>query len=140
MREVGEWLRAWAVRLQRNDKIHPNNPVLRNPEFAKLVFDQARQPIVWLVVSRRLRQSAKAIWKEKEPIAQQFWTKLRDKDIGEILDAPNLEAIYMLIAYAIENLLKGLMLAKGIAKFRGQKYPNKLVSHDLREASRAGQA
>ena len=26
-------------------KIHPNNPVLRNPKFAKLVFDQARQPM-----------------------------------------------------------------------------------------------
>jgi hypothetical protein len=136
MREVGEWLRGWAVRLQRNDKIHPNNPVLRNPEFAKLVFDQARQPIVWLFVSRRLRQSAKAIWKEEEPIVQRNadWLKTGDpSEVDDPLKAPNLDAIYMLIAYAIENLLKGLMLAKGIAKFRGQKYPNKLVSHDLRK-------
>jgi hypothetical protein len=136
MCEVGEWMRGWAVRLQRNDKIHPNNPVLRNPKFAQLVFDEARQPIVWLVVSRRLRKSAKAIWKEEEPVVQRYsdWAKTGDpSEVGDPLKAPNLEAIYMLIAYAIENLLKGLMLAKGIAKFGGQKYPNKLKSHDLRK-------
>ena len=114
-------------------KIHPNNPVLRNPKFAKLVFDEARQPIVWLLVSRRLRKSAKAIWREEEPIAQQFWAKLYDKDSDETLDEPNLDAIFMLIAYAIENLLKGLMLAKGIAKFEGQNLPDQLVTHDLRK-------
>ena len=114
-------------------KTHPNNPVFRNPKFAKLVFDEARQPFVWLVVSRRLRKSAQVLWKQEEPIAQQFWTKLRDKDIDDPLDEPNLDAIYMLIAYAIENLLKGLMLAKGIAKFEGQNLPDQLVTHDLRK-------
>ena len=117
-------------------ELHPNNPVLRNPEFAQLVFDQARQPIVWLFVSRRLRKSAKAIWKEEGPVVQRHsdWSKTGDlREADDPLKAPNLEAIYMLIAYAIENLLKRLMLAKGIAKFRGQKYPNKLVTHDLRK-------
>jgi hypothetical protein len=117
-------------------EIHPNNPVLRNPEFAKLVFDQARQPIVWLFVSRRLRQSAKTIWKEQEPIVQRYseWAKTGDpSEVGDPLKAPNLDAIYMLIAYAIENLLKGLMLAKGIAKFEGHKLPDQLGTHDLRK-------
>jgi hypothetical protein len=114
---------------QRNDKIHPNNPVLRNPKFAQLVFDEARRPIVWLLVSRRLRKSARAIWKEEEPIIQRY----DPSEVGDPLKAPNLEAIYMLIAYAIENLLKGLMLAKGIAEFEGQKYPDNLIGHDLRK-------
>jgi hypothetical protein len=75
-------------------------------------------------------------YKEEEPIVQRYsdWAKTGDpSEVDDPLKAPKLEAIYMLIAYAIENLLKGLMLAKGIAKFRGQKYPNKLVSHDLRK-------
>jgi hypothetical protein len=88
-------------------EIHPNSPVLRNPRFAQQVFDNARQPIVWLFVSRRLRSSAKIIF-------------------DEILDVPNFEAGYMLIAYAIENLLKGLMIAKGVARFKGSEFPQPL--------------
>jgi hypothetical protein len=76
---------------QRNDKIHPNNPVLRNPRFAQLVFDEARRPIVWLFVSRRLRKSARAIWKEEEPIVQRYsdWAKTGDpSEVGDPLKAP----------------------------------------------------
>ena len=66
------------------------------------------------------------------PIAQHFWSKVQDVNTsGEILDAPNFDADYMLIAYAIENLLKGLMIAKGMAPFKGNKYPDILVGHDL---------
>jgi hypothetical protein len=107
-----------------------------NPQFAQLVFDQARQPIVWLFVSRRLRQSARAIWKEEEPVVQRYlaWQKAGGQsETDDPLKAPNLEAVYMLIAYAIENLLKGLMLAKGIAKFEGQNLPDQLATHDLRK-------
>jgi hypothetical protein len=107
-------------------KIHANNPALRNPDFALQVFDQARQPVVWLFISRRLRQSAKAIFEKEDPVAQQHYNTLQRLNAGlikfeeaEIPRAPNFEAAYMLIAYAIENLLKGLMLAKGIVKFSG---------------------
>ena len=56
--------------------------------------------------------------------------------IQENIDAtqfpgPNLDAAEMLIAFAIENFLKGLMVAKGRVKFSGQKLPGGLKTHDL---------
>jgi hypothetical protein len=114
-------------------EIHPNSPVLRNPRFAQQVFDNARHPIVWLFVSRRLRSSAKIIFEKEEPIAQHFQAKVQDVNtVGEILDAPYFDAGYMLIAYAIENLLKGLMIAKGIVRLEGNEYPQ-IKGHDLRK-------
>jgi len=34
---------------------NPNNPALRNPQFAQEVFDSARHPTSWLIAGRRLR-------------------------------------------------------------------------------------
>ena len=120
-------------------KIHANNPVSRNPKFAKEVFDSASQPLAWLVVSRRLRHSANAIFEPENPVAQRFWAELHRINVsGGTLDEtkfpwPNFDAAYMLIAFAIENLLKGLMLAKGVATFSAQQLPTALQGHDLRK-------
>src|ERR1700682_5509503 len=116
--------------------VHPNNPSLRNPKFAKEVFDASRHPLAWLIVSRRLRYSADAFLSREIPIAQRYWAELRrvtdPKDFDESkFPAPNLEGAYLLIGFAIENLLKGIIVAKGIATFSAQKLPNTVLRHDI---------
>jgi hypothetical protein len=124
-------------------KIHPNNPTLHNPKFAKEVFDHARQPAAWFRVARRLRSSADAVFERENPVAERFWTELRRGDarlsnlaVEQDFDEqkypfPNFNAAYMLVAFAIENLLKGLAIAKGLVTFSDQKLPKELVTHDL---------
>src|SRR6202043_653459 len=120
----------------------PNNPALRNPKFATEVFESAQRPLAWLVVGRRLRQSANALFDRENPVAKRYWAELRrvgeasTKD-GEVefdevaFPSPNFDAGYMLIAFAIENFLKGIMIAKGIVTFTGARVPKMLISHDL---------
>lgn len=125
-------------------KIHPNNPTLSNPKFAKEVFDHARHPAAWLHVGRRLRSSADAIFERENPVATRFWSELHrmtaaaGNSPSEDLDEskfpwPNFEGAYMLIAFAIENLLKGLAIAKGLATFSAQKLPVNIATHDLQK-------
>lgn len=124
--------------------IHANNPTLRNPKFAKEVFDHAHHPKAWLLVAHRLRRSADAIFERENPVARRFWQEFRrianvsgasstpPEDLDESkFPFPNFDAAYLLIAFAIENLLKGLMVAKGIAIFPQQKLPEILKGHDL---------
>jgi hypothetical protein len=124
-------------------KIHPNNPTLRNPAFAKKVFQAAHQPRAWYAVARRLRSSAQAIFERENPVAQRHYDELQRLGTlaagGDTTDEydeikypfPNFDAAHMLIAFAIENLLKGLMVAKGIATFSKQELPKILNTHNL---------
>jgi hypothetical protein len=124
-------------------KIHPNNPTLRNPKFAKEVFDHARHPAAWLYVGRRLRSSADAIFERENPVATRYWGELHrtaaagtspPEDFDESkFPSPNFEGACMLIAFAIENLLKGLAIAKGLAVFSAQKLPANIGTHDLEQ-------
>jgi hypothetical protein len=125
-------------------KVHPNHPTQCNPEFAMGVYDSARRPIAWLIVGRRLRYSAEVIFERENPVSTRFWGEL-ERRVNLSADGntpsedfdhakfppPNLNAAYMLVAFAIENLLKGLMIAKGIVRFSGQRLPSELVGHDL---------
>lgn len=120
--------------------IHPNNPALRNPKFAKEVFDASQHPLAWLIVSRRLRRSADAILARETPVAQRFWaefTRITDpKEFDEAaFPMPNFDGAHLLIGFATENLLKGLMVAKGIETFstNKQELPNGLKLHNLRK-------
>ncbi len=126
-------------------KVHPNNPTLRNPKFAKQVFDVSRQPKAWHGVARRLRRSAEAIIESENPVAQRFYDELHcigglaaDGHPPEEFDEtsfpfPNFDAAYMLMAFAIENLLKGILVAKGRVGFSKQEIPKVLKTHDLRK-------
>jgi hypothetical protein len=116
--------------------IHPNNQVLRNAQFAKEVFDSSRHPSAWLRMSRRLRHSADAILSRETPIAQRYWAELHritdPKDFDEAkFPAPNFDGAHLLVGFAIENLLNGLLVAKGLATFSKQKLTNSLSTHDL---------
>ncbi|MEJ0069925.1 MAG: hypothetical protein WDO24_15745 [Pseudomonadota bacterium] len=125
-------------------KTHPNNPTLRNPDFAKKVFDSSHHPRSWLTMARRLRSSADAIFDRETPVAARFWDEMRriseNAASGSSLEDfdqekfphPNFDAAFMLIAFAVENLLKGIAVAKGLVTFSVQKLPGALATHDLR--------
>lgn len=125
-------------------KTHSNNPVFSNPRLAAAVFNSARHPTAWLVVGRRLRLSASAIFEHEDPIATRFWDEVtrrgeisvNGKSVTEEWDdarfpVPNLDAAFMLTGFAIENLLKGLIVAKGGVTFNKQKLPRVLGTHKL---------
>ena len=123
--------------------VHPNNPSIRNPDWARQVFESSRQPRSWLLVGRRLRSSAETIFAQENPVAKRFFDELRrvgevsaksgetyDFDEGEF-PYPNFDAAHMLVAFAMENLLKGLIVAKGVVTFFDQRIPRELASHNL---------
>lgn len=125
-------------------KLHPMHPTLRNPKWTQQVFDNARQPRVWMHVARRLRASADAIFERENPVAARHWDEIRrfttfaaeGNSPPENYDEtkfpwPNFDAAFMLMAYAIENLLKGLAIAKGLVQFSGQELPKTFKDHDL---------
>jgi hypothetical protein len=121
-------------------KVHQSNPAIRNREWAQLYFDAAKYPAAWLSVARRLRSSAEAIFDREKPTATRTLEellrlgaegRLKDFDTKEY-PAPNLDAAYMLMAFAIENLLKGLMVGKGSIDFSNHdKLPEELLTHNL---------
>jgi hypothetical protein len=121
-------------------KAHANNPAKRDLELAKALYDSASKPFAWLYVGRHLRSSADALLEREGPIATKYWDELRrierlglDHIDGANFPAPNLDAAALLIAFAIENFLKGLMVANGKVKFSEQKLPAILKTHDLSE-------
>ena len=102
--------------------------------------DAAKNPSDWLRVARRLRSSADVIFEHDRPIAATTLHELQrlvaDGRV-EALDAkeyaaPNLDAGYMLMAFAIENLLKGLIVGKGSidASNPGELF-HELFTHNL---------
>jgi hypothetical protein len=120
------------------------HPTLRNPKWTQQVFESARQPKAWMHVARRLRSSADAIFERENPVAARHWDEIRrlmglaaegnspPEDYDETkFPWPNFDAAFMLMAYAIENLLKGLAIAKGLVRFSGQELPKTLKDHDL---------
>ena len=95
-------------------------------------------------VARRLRASADAIFERENPVTSRHWDEIRrigrlaaesnspPEDYDETkFPWPNFDAAFMLMAYAIENMLKGLAIAKGFVQFSGQELPKALRGHDL---------
>ena len=69
---------------KKTPKVHPHNPAVRNPQFAKAVFDNARRPLLWLYVGRELRSSANVILRHEEPIATKHWNEFHCRNFSEI--------------------------------------------------------
>lgn len=118
-------------------KTNPDNPANRNRELATALYDSASKPFAWLYVGRRLRWSADALFERELPIATKYWAELQrinrlglDRIDVTNFPPPNIDAAEMLVAFAIENFLKGLMVAKGRVKFSRQKLPRILKTHE----------
>jgi hypothetical protein len=126
--------------MAKGKTFHPNHPSLTNPDFVADVLKVAKHPASWLDRARRLRHSANAVFEIEAPVADDFYEALGryGDDPTREFDAPfpNLDGAFMLAAFAVENLLKGLILAKGLATFTGPELPTSLKTHKLLELHR----
>jgi hypothetical protein len=116
-------------------------------EFAKLVFKAGQQPAAWLRSAGHLRNAAEVILEHERPaeISYSQALKIADEEasaasvrdgIGEAdikATAPNYPPAQLLYAYAIENVLKGLIVFKRPDLIKEHKLDGELKNHDLNE-------
>lgn len=116
-------------------------------DFAEKTFKAAQSPVVWLLSAERLRDGAEAILDHEKqfelPYLQAYDVAAKEalaiacsegNDSGAVeikSRVPNYPAAQLLYAYAIENLLKGIMVAKDSSLVSGGKLNAKLRSHDI---------
>jgi hypothetical protein len=116
-------------------------------EYAKNLFKTAQRPIAWLLSAERLRDAAEAILAHELPNEVPYFRAYDDaerdalaeacspgNDIGvaEIKAAPpNYPPAQLLYAYAIENLLKGLVVANTPGLIQERQLSVELKTHDL---------
>jgi len=121
-------------------RVQQGTPANRNREWSRMFFDAAKNPTDWLRVARKLRSSANVIFERENPIAAKALNELQRllaEGKPEDLDVkgyapPKLDAGYMLMAFAIENLLKGLIVGKGTVDAANPDHLfDELFTHDL---------
>jgi hypothetical protein len=138
--------------MSRRRPVDPNSPVVRNPDWAKQVFEAAQRPVAWLYTARKLRQSARTILEAETPVSDRHFAELRR--VGQLASEAkqeavefdeksfppgNFDAAYLLIALSIENLLKGIMVAKEMVTFPEGELPKSLKDHELHNLHRTAQ-
>ena len=114
-------------------------------EFTKLVFKAGQQPASWLRSAGHLRDAAEVILKHELPaeikysqareIADEEATAVSVRDGVGHADikaiAPNYPPAQLLYAYAIENVLKGLIVFKRPGLIQEHELHGELKTHDL---------
>jgi hypothetical protein len=88
------------------------------------------RPAAWLGVACRLRAAADVLLERETPIADASATGVPVENIPDS-QFPRFEATDLLLAYAIENLLKALLIARGRVTFQNQQLPKELKIHNL---------
>lgn len=116
-------------------------------EFKNEMFKSAQRPGAWLSSAEQLRDAAEALLEHELPKEIPYF-KARDeaeqealaeansdgKDAGSAeirAEPPNYPPAQLLYAYAIENVLKGLIIAKQPKFIDEQKLNRTVTSHDL---------
>lgn len=116
-------------------------------EVAKQLFNAGQQPAAWLRSAARLRDAAEAVLKHELP-AEREYSEARKIADGEALAeavrndtaigtadikaiAPNYPPAQLLYAYAIENVLKGLIVSKRPDLIQEHELHVELTTHDL---------
>jgi hypothetical protein len=118
-------------------------------DFAKQLFKAGQQPAAWLRSARHLRDAAEAILKHERPAEVAYLQALKiadeeaqaesvraDTGVGHAdikATAPNYPPAQLLYAYAIENVLKGLIVLKRPNLIQERKLHDDLKSHDLND-------
>jgi hypothetical protein len=118
-------------------------------EFEKGVFKAGQQPASWLRSAGRLRDAAEVIIKHELPAEGTYFQALKIADEEADADsvrndtgvgtadikaiAPNFPPAQLLYAYAIENVLKGLIILKRPDLIQEHKLHGELTSHDLND-------
>ncbi|MGO8977481.1 MAG: hypothetical protein ACLPTZ_21220 [Beijerinckiaceae bacterium] len=124
-------------------------------EFAKELFKTAQRPVSWLLSAERLRDAAEVISEhelaneipyfkayaeaQQEAVAEAY-SDGKDAGVAEIKAVPpNYPPAQLLYAYAIENVLKGLVIANTPRLIEEQELNEGLKSHNLiKLAEKAG--
>jgi hypothetical protein len=121
-------------------------------EFAKQNFKAGQQPAAWLRSAGRLRDAAEVILNHELPaetsyshaakIAEEEAVAVSVRDgtdagVAEIkATAPNYPPAQLLYAYAIENVLKGLIVFKRPGLIQEDELHGELQTHDLNELAK----
>jgi hypothetical protein len=126
---------------------HMRYAVTDPKEFAKQLFKAGQQPASWLRSAGRLRDAAEAILKHELPAERAYSQAFKiadqeasaksvrndtgagDAEIKAI--APNYPPAQLLYAYAIENVLKGLIVLKRPDLIQEHELHGELQTHDL---------
>lgn len=125
-----------------------HHPMTRDlKEFEKELFKSAQAPLAWLLSAERLRDAAEAILEHELPKELPYLKAYADaqqealaeacsegKDAGSSeIEAmpPNYSPAQLLYAYAIENVLKGIVVAKTPHLIEERKLSIELKTHDL---------
>jgi hypothetical protein len=116
-------------------------------EWSKEQFKGAQRPIAWLLSAERLRDAAEVICKaqqaaeipyfqahaatEKEAVAEAY-SDGNDAGVAEIKAVPpNYPPAQLLYAFAIENVLKGLIVANTPGLIEERRLNDELTTHNL---------
>jgi len=118
-------------------------------EFTKLVFEAGQQPAAWLRSAGHLRDAAEVILRHElqaevsyslaRKIAEGEAAAARVRDganfaVADIkATAPNYPPAQVLYAYAIEDVLKGLIVFNQPELIQEHKLDDELKNHDLNE-------
>jgi hypothetical protein len=120
-------------------------------EFAKIVFEAGQQAASWLRRAGHLRDAAEVILEHELPAEisysqareiaeEEVAAKIRGGDNFATADikatAPNYPPGQLLYAYAIENVLKGLIVFKRPDLIKEDRLDGELKSHDLNELAK----
>jgi len=119
-------------------------------EFAKQLFKAGQQPAAWLRSAGRLRDAAEAILKHELPAERAYSQALKIADeeahAESVHDgvgaadikaiAPNYPPAQLLYAYAIENVLKGLIVLKWPGLIQEHELHGELKTHDLNKLAK----
>ncbi|KRP89237.1 hypothetical protein AOQ73_26830 [Bradyrhizobium pachyrhizi] len=116
-------------------------------QFSKDLFRAAQHPVGWLLSAERLRDAAEIIMRHEvaqeipyfrahseavEQAMAEAYSEGRDAGVVEVRALPpNYPPAQLLYAYAIENALKGLIVANSPGLIDEQRLSGELQSHDL---------
>lgn len=118
-------------------------------QFAKDLFKAAQHPVGWLLSAERLRDAAEIILRHEvtqevpyfrahdEAVKQamaEAYSGGHEAGVAEVCAMPpNYPPAQLLYAYAIENVLKGVIVAKTPGLTHEHKLSGELQSHDLKK-------
>jgi hypothetical protein len=121
-------------------------------KFAKQLFRAGQQPAAWLRSAGRLRDAAEAILKHELPAERSYSHAFKIADEEALAEsvrndtgvgaadikatAPNYPPAQLLYAYAIENVLKGLIVFKRPGLIQEHELHGELKTHDLNKLAK----
>ncbi len=121
-------------------------------EIAKQTFKAGQQPAAWLRSAGRLRDAAEVILKQELPAEVSYSQALKIADDEAVAEsvrndtgvgdaeikaiAPNYPPAQLLYAYAIENVLKGLIVFKRPDLIQEHELHGELKTHDLNKLAK----